>query len=180
MITVKVPEIELYDSSSGTFINYPSVVLRMEHSLLSISKWESKWKKPFINKVDKTDAETYDYIKCMVIGDEIDDLIIRNIPASEIARITNYISDPMTATTINNTDKSKPNREIITSELIYYWMIALNIPFECQHWNLNRLMTLISICNIKNSPPKKQSKKDLMSRNAALNAARKKAMKTSG
>ena len=180
MLNVFIPEREYYDGVTETFITTPARSLVLEHSLVAISKWESKWMKPFLGKNSKTNEEIYDYIRCMIIGDDCDMFTLRNMPQTELDKITNYIQSSSTATTITQSKDSKPSREIITSELIYYWMVAFNIPFECQHWHLNRLLTLVNICNIKNSPPKKQSPRETLSRNAALNAARKKAMKTSG
>lgn len=153
--------------------------LRLEHSLVSISKWESKWCKSFLSTPNKTTEETIDYVKCMCL-DEVDEDVFNGITNDNISKIVEYINSPMTATTFNNTQDSKPNREIITAELIYYWMITLNIPMECQYWHINRLLTLIRVCNIKNSPPKKMGRQELMSRNAALNAARKKQLNTKG
>lgn len=121
-----------------------------------------------------------DYIKCMTITQNVDSDVYNHLTAKNIEEINNYIYAPMTATTFSEDKNGKVNREIITSELVYYWMVALQIPFECQKWHLNRLLTLIRICNVKNQPPKKMSKRDVMSRNAALNAARRKQLNTSG
>ena len=121
-----------------------------------------------------------DYIKCMTITQNVDPDVYNHLTAKNIEDINNYIYAPMTATTFSDDKNGKSNREIITSELVYYWMVALQIPFECQKWHLNRLLTLIRICNVKNQPPKKMSKRDVMSRNAALNAARRKQLNTSG
>jgi hypothetical protein len=115
----------------------------------------------------------------MTITQNVDPDLYNHLTAENIEKINQYIYAPMTATTFSD-NKTKPNREIITSELVYYWMVALNIPFECQKWHLNRLLTLIRICNVKNEPPKKMSKRDVMSRNAALNAARRKQFNTNG
>ena len=179
MLTINVPEIEYYDASSESFTIIPKHTLELEHSLVSISKWESKWQKAFLTNKEKSNEEIYDYIRCMVVGEPCDMMVIKNLTMDSIKAITDYINSPQTATTINQ-PKSKPSREVITSELIYYWMIAHNIPFECQNWHLNRLLTLVGVCNVKNEPPKKQNKNDILRRNAALNAARKKSMNTSG
>lgn len=178
MLIVNVPEREYYDSKTGTFETQPASILEIEHSLVSISKWESKWCKPFIGKYDKTDVETLDYIKCMS-NSPVDDSLLSRLSQQNVEDITNYIQSPMTATTISNREVGGVNR-VITSEVIYSWMIMLNIPFECQYWHLNRLLTLINVCNAKNTPSKKMSRKELLSRNTSLNEARKKAMKTSG
>lgn len=180
MLRVKIPATELFDKVKQEFIDIPSMTLDLEHSLVAISKWESKWMKPFMGHEEKTDDQIYDYIQCMIVNDiEVSDMAIRNLPRSVLDQVTSYIKSPMTATTIKQSN-SKSSREIITSELIYYWMIALEIPFECQHWHLNRLLTLINVCNVKNEKPKKQNPKDILARNKALNAARKKKLNTSG
>lgn len=177
MLTLIIPETELYDEIQNEFRIIKEQKIVLEHSLVSISKWESKWHKPFLSKENKTHEETIDYIRCMTVN-SVDPIIYNYITYSMINQVNKYIEDPMTATTIKN--REPPSREIITSEIIYYWMVALQIPFECQKWHLNRLLTLIQVCNIKNKPPKKMGKRELMSRNASLNAARRKALHTSG
>ena len=177
MLTIIIPETELYDEIQNELTIVKEQKLVLEHSLVSLSKWESRWHKPFLSKEDKTREETIDYIRCMTVN-SVDPAVYRCITASVINRVNAYISDPMTATTIN--EKQKPNREVITAEIIYYWMVALQIPFECQKWHLNRLLTLINVCNIKNKPSKKMSPREVMSRNASLNAARRKALHTRG
>lgn len=177
MLTINIPDTEFYDEIKNEFVYVKSQKLVLEHSLVSLSKWESKWKKPFFDKKPKTKEESIDYIRCMTVN-SVDPLIYKCITNRIMQTVNAYIEDPMTATTINQ--KNAPSREIVTSELIYYWMVALSIPFECQKWHLNRLLTLINVCNIKNKPPKKMSRKDLVSRNAKLNAARRKALNTSG
>ena len=178
MLKVTIPSIELYDEITNTFTMSKEHVIQLEHSLVSISKWESKWLKPFLTRNEKTKEETIDYIKCMTINN-VDDDTYNILNNQHFKSITEYIDSKMTATIINN-HKKTTNKETVTSELIYYWMIALNIPFECQKWHLNRLLTLIDICSIKNAPPKKMSKNEVLSRNAALNAARKQSMNTRG
>lgn len=177
MLTVIVPETELYNEVSNEFTIVKEQKLNLEHSLVSVSKWESKWHKPFFDKKDKTQEETVDYIRCMCINN-VDPLVFTCITPNIISIINKYIEDPMTATTINS--QKKGSKEIITAEIIYYWMVALNIPFECQKWHLNRLLTLINVCSIKNSPSKKMNPKDVMRRNASLNAARRKSLHTRG
>lgn len=178
MINITVKESEIYHEDTDIFETVPSGNIVLEHSLISISKWESRYCKPFMGKEGKTPEETKYYIKCMVVG-KPNDYIVDNLSNENLNKITRYIDSPMTATTIKN-NGGKGNKEIITSELLYYWMISFTIPFECQKWHLNRLLTLINVCNVKNAPPKKQSASEIMSRNAALNASRKQAMKSSG
>ena len=181
MLQVKVPLTqERWDEEKGEFIEPKFQVLQLEHSLVSLSKWESKWCKPFISKTGKTPEELLDYIKFMTITQNVKPEVYDHLTEANIEEIEKYIDAPMTATTFSEDKNGKSNREIVTAELIYYWMIALQIPFECQKWHLNRLLTLVRVCNIKNQPPKKMSKKDIMSRNAQLNAARRKKMNTKG
>lgn len=182
MLTITIKGREEYDPSKNKFINVKDTVLVLEHSLVSISKWEAKWHKPFLSKEDKSFEETLDYIKCMTITQNVDPNVYMLLTKENIKEINDYISDPMTATWFNEdpTSQSKKNSKQITSELMYYWMVALNIPWEAQKWHFNRFLTLIRICNIENQPSKKLSKKQIMSKNAALNAARRKNLGTSG
>ena len=180
MLQITIPGIELWDESREIFTQTKEQTLQLEHSLVSLSKWESKWGKAFLSKQEKTYEETIDYIKCMTITQNVDPNVYNHLSKSIIGKITEYIEAPMTATYFSKEQSSGNSREQVTSELIYYWMIALNIPFECQKWHLNRLLTLIRVCNIKNQPPKKMSKRAIMSRNAALNAARRKQLNTRG
>ena len=180
MLEIIIPATEQWDEKNQEFITSKEQILRLEHSLVSLSKWESKWCKPFLSRENKTMEETIDYIKCMTLTQNVDDHVYNLLTIDNIKKVNEYISAPMTATTFSDSNKKGGGREIITSEIIYYWMISLNIPFECQKWHLNRLLTLIKVCSIKQQPPKKMSKRDVMSRNAALNAARRKQMNTKG
>ena len=180
MLQITIPAVELWDERKQEFVTTKEQTLQLEHSLVSLSKWESKWCKPFLTKQEKTFEETLDYIKCMTITQNVDPEVYNYLTNKNIEEINNYIDAPMTATYFSDDKTAKSSREQITAELIYYWMIALNIPFECQKWHLNRLLTLIKVCNIKNQPPKKRSRKEIMSRNAALNAARRKQLNTKG
>lgn len=180
MFQLSIPGAEYWDEQKQEFVYKKPVVLQLEHSLVSLSKWESKWNKAFLSKGEKTNEETLDYIKCMTITQNVNPDVYARLTIKNFEEINAYIDAPMTATTFGEDKSKKSNKEIITAELIYYWMIALNIPFECQKWHLNRLLALIRVCDIKNSPPKKMSKKEIMSRNAALNEARKKQLNTRG
>lgn len=175
MLRLEVPLTpESWDEEKQEFIAPKVQVLQLEHSLVSISKWESKWERPFLSKQEMTAEETIDYIKCMTITQNVNPEIYELLTADNIEKVRKYISAPMTATTIREDHTNRGSNEIVTSELIYYWMIALNIPDKFEKWHLNRLITLIKVCNIKNSPPKKQSRQEIMSQHAALNAARRK------
>lgn len=180
MLRITIPAVEQWDEQKQEFITTKEQTLSLEHSLVSLSKWESKWCKAFLTKDNKTSEETLDYIKFMTLTQNVDSEVYNYLTNGNISEINEYIEAPMTATYFSDEKTGKTSREQITAELIYYWMIALNIPFECQKWHLNRLLTLIKVCNIKNQPPKKRSKKDIMSRNAALNAARRKQLNTKG
>ena len=175
--TIETPEGDVL------FVNSPGGTLLLEYSLISVSKWESKYKKAFLNSsVPKTREESIYYIKCMSLNKNISDELYNSLTDSEIDQINKYIDDPMTATWFSE-DKQKRGRrssEVITSELIYYWMVALQIPTEYEKWHLNRLMTLIRICEIKQQDPKKMKKSDIYARNRALNASRRKATGSRG
>lgn len=178
-LKISVNGIEEWDEAKEEFVSANPRELYLEHSLVSISKWEAKWKKPFLDTVEKTDEELRDYVRCMSLKEDDED-DYSDLPNAVIAQIGEYIRDPMTATWITSNNRAGGRREIVTSELIYYWMVAFNIPSEYQYWHLNRLMMLIQICNEKNKPPKKMSKGDIMSRNRELNAARRARLKSKG
>lgn len=173
---VTIPAREFYDETKNEFVTTKETRLSLKHSLLSLSKWESKWKKPFLDpKVAKTREETLDYIRCMTLTQNVDPLIYASIDTETIDRVNKYINDSATATWFSTPEgktKASPSREKVTSELIYYWMITFNIPFEAEKWNLNRLMTLIEVCQVKNQPGKQMSTGQILRRNAALNAQR--------
>lgn len=183
MLQIVVPGTELFDESTETFIQTKDTQLKLEHSLLSISKWESKWCKPFLgkNKEDRrTNKEMLDYIKCMTLNNNVPKDVYSALTQDNLRMIINYINHPMTASTVVNMAKTNPFRsEVVTSELIYYWMIAYQIPFECEKWHINRLIMLIKICNAKNNP-QKMNKREVMMQNHAINRARRKALHTKG
>lgn len=171
-LTIVIPGKDFYDQKTNRFITIKTQKLVLEHSLLSISKWEARWHKPYLSRDEKSEEENLDYIRCMCLTEPSDPNVFLGLTRQNVKDIADYISDPMTATTFNNRDK-KPSREIITSELIYFWMANFRIPFDpCQKWHLNRLMTLIEIASIKNQPPKKMSTRDILKQNSSLNAAR--------
>lgn len=181
MLQITIPAVELWDENKEEFVTASKEqTLQLEHSLVSLSKWESKWCKPFLSNEEKTQEETIDYIKCMTITQNIDDSIYDRLTNSNIETISNYIDAPMTATTFSEQTKKGGRKEVITSELIYCWMISLNIPMECQRWHLARLLTLIRVCEIKNSPQKKMSKREVINQYASLNAARRKQFNSLG
>lgn len=179
MLELEVPERELYDERTNQFVYTKALTLRLEHSLVSLSKWEAKWRIPFLSAKTLTNEQALDYIRCMTITQNVDDQVYQSLTPSDMKKIETYISEEQTATTFKKTNEP-PNRQVITSELIYFWMTSYNIPMECQKWHLSRLLTLIRIASIKNQPEKKMSKKAILSRNHSLNAARRKAMHSKG
>lgn len=179
MLQLVIPDQEIFDDGKSEFIILKGRTIQVEHSLVSISKWESKWNKPFITKTEKTVEETIDYIKCMCITQNVPSEVFDNITNENVETVSKYIAAPMTATWFNNTNEES-TKEVITSEIIYYWMIAYNIPFKCEKWHLNRLLTLIRVCSTKNAPPKKMSKAEIINRNRTLNNQRRQQLNSKG
>lgn len=183
MLKIKIDEQSNWDEEAEHFINIKNTELQLEHSLISLAKWESKWHKPFLGKENKTEEEILDYIRCMTLTQNVDPNIYQCLPSSTLKIILNYIADPMTATWFSNEEEKKGGirkNEIITAEIVYYWMVALGIPVQFEKWHLNRLLTLIRVINIKNAPEKKMSKKNTLARNRKLNAARRAKYKSKG
>ena len=180
MLFITIPDMEFFNESSQEFVKVNGATIQLEHSLVSLSKWESTWRKPFLGKDNKTEEETIDYIRCMTISQNVDPRIYESIPSDILKQVTTYINTPMTATWFNEREDQKNSRDIITAEIIYYWMISHNIPMECQKWHLDRLMTLIRVCNIKNAPPKKMGKRAMFSQRRALNDARRSQINSKG
>lgn len=180
MLKIKIPETELFNEETSEFIYIKPQTLSLEHSLVSLAKWESKWCVPFLSTENMTIEQTLDYIKCMTLTQNVDPNVYRAINDQIIKQVSDYIALPMTATTFNERQKKTFNREIITAELIYYWMIALQIPVEFQKWHLNRLLTLVRVCSIKNEAPQKMSASERRAHNKKLNAARKSALHSHG
>lgn len=180
MLQITVPDRELWDERSEIFVYIKGQKLQLEHSLVSLSKWEEKYCKPFLIRDEKTSEEIKDYVKCMTLTQNVNPDVYDILSNENLTEIKNYIEAPMTATRFSDTNNQEHSGEQITAELIYYQMIALNIPFECRKWHLNKLLTLIKVCSIKNQPPKKRSTREIMRRNSALNAARRKQYSTRG
>lgn len=182
MLHVIIPKREYYNEATNTFEYVPKTELTLEHSLVSVSKWEAKYHKPFLESGPKNREEEIGYIKCMTITQNVSDEVFNYIPDDVYKQINDYINDPMTASYVDDIteDSKKKPSEKVTSELIYYWMVALQIPPEYEKWHLNRLLMLIRICNKKNAPVKKMNKNQLMARNKALNDARRAKLHTKG
>lgn len=182
MLRITIPgSQELWDERKQEFI--PATkdqTIQLEHSLLSLSRWESKWNKAFLSRKEKTNEETIDYIRCMTITQGVSPEVYYRLSYENLTEINDYIAAPMTATYFRDDKIMGHARDTVTAELIYYWMIALNIPFECQKWHLNRLFALIKVCGIKTGPQKKMSKNEIARQQAELNAARRKKYNTKG
>lgn len=175
MLEIVIPGGELYDSENNYFIRASAATIQLEHSLVSISKWESRWEKSFFGdgktEHSMTAGEFRDYVRCMTLTESVDPEAYLFITEANQQAIVEYMKRPMTATTFGNTKKDF-SRKILTSEEIYWQMIALGIPFECQYWHINRLMTLIRICSIKQNKPEKVPMKETIAQRNALNKLR--------
>lgn len=180
MLVVTVATSESYDEATEKFVAGSTFDLKLEHSLVSLSKWESFFEKPFLSKNDKTPEELFWYIGAMILNPEVPEDILQKLSKENILEINKYINAKMTATTVREMPNQRPNRETVTAELIYYWMIALNIPFECQYWHLERLMTLIKVCNAKNAPARRMSKQEADRQRQEANLRRRQATGSNG
>lgn len=175
MLTITIPAVDMFDEASQEFIQSDETILQLEHSLVSISKWESEFEKPFLSGDDKTTAETLGYIRHMTLTEGVDQTVYSRLTKKETDIVSEYINAKMTATTFKDLPGAKgrgASNEFVTAELVYYWMVSLQIPFECQYWHFNRLTTLIKVCNLKNQPPKKMSRREAMNQHRSLNAQR--------
>lgn len=180
MLQITVPDTEFWDEVEERFVSVKGQKLQLEHSLVSLAKWEAKWHKPFLLTAERTDEESRDYVRCMTLTQNVDPKVYACLTADNYAEINRYIEDPMTATTFSEEESRKTNREIFTAEVIYFAMIAHGIPVEFQKWHLNRLITLIRVCEIKSKTPKKRSQGEIVRRNSALNKARRQRLHTRG
>jgi hypothetical protein len=180
MLKLVVVGTEYFDDATQTFESEDSIEIELEHSLLSLSKWESKHQKPFLSKTQRTREEVLDYIDAMIMTPDCPPGIVGRFDQSNLDSINSYIESKESATTFGSMPERPGRGEVITAELIYYWMVAFNIPFECERWHLNRLFALIRICNIKNSKPAKMSRHEMLTRNRELNAKRKAELNTKG
>lgn len=185
MLKIVVPPAvigEQFDEVKNEFIPITTKeqTLQLEHSLVSLSKWESKWRKPFLAAGKRTVEEMIDYVRCMTLTQNVDPNVYQALTPQLLAEVSTYIDASMTATTFSKHGNRPLNREVITSETIYYWMVSYQIPFECQKWHLSRLLTLINICNVKNGPQKKMSPREIRAQNRAINAANRRKWNTRG
>lgn len=180
MLEITIPSQELWNEITQEFITTKEYTIRLEHSLVSISKWESKWHKPYLSNAPKSTEEVIDYIRCMTLTQNVDPDAYYSLSTENLNQIDAYIKNPMTATWFSKEQGGGIDGEVVTSELIYYWMITLHIPTEFQKWHINRLLTLIKVCNIKSQPQKKMSTREIIERNKKLNEMRKQQLKTKG
>lgn len=182
MLTIRIGEKEHFNDETERFVLMGGTEIQLEHSLVSLSKWESEWEKPFLSSNDKTTEETIGYIRAMTLTPNVPPEIYEELTPKNLEDINQYMAAKMSATWFRETPGGKPNREIVTAEIIYYWMTSLQIPFECQTWHLNRLFTLIKVHNQKNAPNKKstRSQADIIAERNRLNAERKAAHNTKG
>ena len=180
MLTITINEDEFFDDAKQEFVTVNGMTLTLEHSLVSLSRWESKWELPFLSAKQLTDEQTLDYVRMMVIDPPPEFSEIKDIPQKELTKVIDYISSKQTATFFNEPEQKRGTEKIITSEQIYSWMVQLQIPFSCENWHLNRLTTLIKILQIQNSPKKKVPFNEQAARNRELNAQRLKALQTKG
>lgn len=180
MLRIIIEGDEVYNEETNTFETFNDVAIDLEHSLLSLSKWESKYQKPFLSVGEKTPEEIFGYLKAMVVTPNVDLDVLYRCSQKDIDKIQEYIDSSQSATTFGMMPERRGPGEVITSELIYYWIVSFNIPFDCENWHLNRLFSLIRICNIKNSKPKKMSRNEMATRNQALNAKRRAELNTTG
>jgi hypothetical protein len=180
MLTIVVPGTEMFDERTNEFVTRGDVSLDLEHSLISLSKWESIYEKPFLGKGEKTTEEVLGYVKCMTMTRKVPEEVYLRLSEDNVKAINDYIDARMTATWFNDGPSAPQTRDVITSELVYYWMVTFQIPFECERWHLNRLFTLIRVCNVKQAKPKKMSRSEIAARNRELNAQRRQQLGTSG
>lgn len=180
MLVIQAGAAESFDEQKGEFVKEGGVALRLEHSLLAVSKWESKFEKPFLGNEEKTPEEMLEYVMCMAVDDETPPEVFHQLTKEDFEAINEYINAKMTATWFSDQPSAPPTRQVITAELIYYWMTAFNIDFVCETWHLNRLFTLIRVCNLKSAKPKKMSRAEAANRQRELNAQRRAQLGTKG
>lgn len=181
MLSITIPDREYYDESKSCFCSVKGRTIQLEHSLISVSRWESIWEKPFLTEEEKTREETLSYIKCMTVTPNVDPDLYANLGAKELREIEDYIHKKMTATTVTRRGPMKSGRKrIMTSEVIYHDMIVFGIPFECEKWHLQRLLTLLDVCAVEDGPQDKMSRRDQLMLQHQLNAARCSKYKTRG
>jgi hypothetical protein len=179
VLRIEVPVSEVYDDDKEEFITVATTVLELEHSLVSLSKWESFYEKPFLSTMEKTPEQLFNYVVMMTLTPDVPLEVFKNLSEENVTQIDEYINSKQTATWFNDAVEER-SREIITAEIIYYWMVAMEIDWQAQYWHLNRLLALVRVINLKNSPSKPMSSAEITRRNRELNAQRKAELKTRG
>lgn len=180
-LRIEVKSEEEWDEVTETFQQGVYDILLLRHSLVSIDEWESKWHKAYFGSAKKTNEEAMDYIRCMTLNRDVDPIVYQHLTQADIQKISAYLEDPMTATTFREDKSKKRGRpETITAEIVYFWMLEYGIPFECRYWHINKLLTLVRVCNVKNSKPEKKSQKQLLQEHAAINARNRQLLHTRG
>lgn len=180
MLTVIVPGVDSFDEATEMFISSQEVTLELEHSLASLSKWESLWEKPFLGQSAKTDEETLSYIEQMCVTPNVPPDVFHRLPESVLRQINEYLNAKMTATWFYDDPNKAPSKEVLTAEVLYSWMVQFGIPIECDRWHLSRLLTLIRVRGEQSQPPKKMTQREILARNRRLNEQRKAQLRTSG
>lgn len=181
MLQLTLPAGRGFNEDTEEFVIFPAVTLRLEHSLISIHKWEAKWHKSYLDNKEFTAEEQLDYIRCMSLDPNFDPIVLRRLRKDDFIKVRDYITNPMTATVIHKKKSQGPNSgQFITAELIYYWMVEFGIPFECNKWHLNQLLTLIEVCSIKQTPGNKMNKREAAMMRASANEARRKKLGSRG
>ena len=175
MFELTIGATEHFNQETSEFEMLNGVTIELEHSLFALSKWESKFEIPFLNNDNLTDEQMMYYIQCMTITKNVDPKLYGSLSEANIITVNEYLNKKHTATWFSehgNGPGRRTSNEIVTSELIYFWLTACQIPFECEHWNLKRLLTLIQVCNEKNKPQKKMDRKTMMNKHRSVNASR--------
>lgn len=180
MLTLHVDQMEMYDEEKEEFVVSDAVTLELEHSLVSLSKWESIFEKPFLGGKDKTKEEIVAYVRAMTLTPDVSPEVFDRLGNEHFNKINEYINAKMSATWFSESQNNRTNTEIVTAELIYYWMVAFSLPQEYQYWHLTKLLTLIRVCNLKNSKPKRMSANEARSRQREINERRLREMNSSG
>ena len=170
MLQLKLPKIRLFKEATEEYVYYEPLTVKLEHSLISIQRWESKWHKSFLSAESLTQEELFDYIRCMSLNPDIDPTFVSRLTPDDFNKIREYMNEPMTATVIHRSKPRGGRPPIITAELIYYWMTAYNIPFECSKWHIKQLLTLVEVCSVKSNPGGKT--RGTAAERAAMNKAR--------
>lgn len=184
MLLITLEGDEVFNEETQEFSSVGDIDLHLEHSLVSLSKWESKHEVPFLGPQEKTSEQILDYIICMIQDPLIPEDLFNRMKQNQVNQIQEYINSPQSATTFTKDPYERPSREVITSELIYYWLAAFQISFEVETWHLNRLFALVRIAHIKSNESQKGGQKipkhDIARRNRELNAQRRAQYDTSG